>query len=174
MIAKVLIYDSSILRKHSAQVLSNDNVTELAKTLFDTLLKEGGIGLAAPQIGVLKRVFVIDTTPLNEEDETTERIKHIVINPQIISLSNEASTYSEGCLSIPGIFEEVERPEGLRVKYQDELLNPIEKEIHGIEARVFQHEYDHLEGILFVDKVSPIRRRMLESKLKRIARSANK
>lgn len=174
MIAKVLIYGSSMLRKHSSEVLSSDNVTELTKTLFDTLSKEGGIGLAAPQIGVLKRAFVIDTTPIGDEDETAEIVKHVVVNPHIISLSNETSMYSEGCLSIPGIYEDVERPEGLRVKYQDELLNPIEKEIYGIEARVFQHEYDHLDGILFIDKISQIRRNMLMSKLKKIMKLSKK
>jgi peptide deformylase len=170
MVSKVLKYGSTLLRKQSVEITKADNITPLSDNLFDTLKKAGGIGLAAPQIGVLKRVFVMDSNPIAEDDESVEKFKRLVINPQIISRSQETIFYSEGCLSIPGIYEEVERPKSITVKYLDESFTPVEREVDGIEARIFQHEYDHLEGILFVDRVSPIRKSLLSSKLKRIMR----
>ncbi len=170
MVARVLKYGSSLLRKKSVEVTDIDNINQLRDNLFDTLKMEGGIGLAAPQIGILKRAFVMDSNPITEDDESVDIFKRLVINPQIVSRSHETIFYSEGCLSIPGIYEEVERPDRINVKYSDESLNPVEREIEGIEARIFQHEFDHLEGVLFVDRVSPIRKSLLSSKLKRIMR----
>jgi peptide deformylase len=170
MVSKVLKYGSTLLRKQSVEITKADNITQLSDNLFDTLKKEGGIGLAAPQIGVLKRAFVMDSNPIAEDDESVEKFKRLVINPQIISRSQETILYSEGCLSIPGIYEEVERPKSITVNYLDESFTPVERKVNGIEARIFQHEYDHLEGILFVDRVSPIRKSLLSSKLKKIMR----
>ena len=174
MVAKVFKYGSSVLRQHSELIKKNDDIQNLIDNLFETLGKEGGIGLAAPQIGVLKRVFVMDTNPVEETDEPIQRFKRVVINPQIIKQTIETSMYSEGCLSIPGIYEDVVRPRKVLVNYLDESLNQIEREIDGMEARIFQHEFDHLDGILFVDRISPIRRSMLASKLKRIMRLSKK
>jgi peptide deformylase len=136
MVAKVLKYGSTLLRKKSAEITNTDNLTHLSDNLFDTLKKEGGIGLAAPQIGILKRVFVMDSNPIAEDDETVEKFKRLVINPQIISRSQETILYSEGCLSIPGIYEEVERPKSITVKYLDESFTPVERELVEL-RRVF-------------------------------------
>jgi len=174
MVAKVIKYGSSILRQHSTEVETTSNTSELIKNLFDTLDKEGGIGLAAPQIGVLKRAFVMDSNPMDSDEEPVEKFRRAVINPQIVAKSNEKIIYSEGCLSIPGIYEEVERPQSISVKYLDESLNPIERELVGIEARIFQHEFDHLDGVLFVDRISSIRKSLISSKLKRIMRQFTK
>lgn len=174
MIAKVLKYGSTVLRQHSKEMSKTEDIEKLTVTLFDTLRKEGGIGLAAPQIGVLKRIFIMDSSPIGEDDESVDRFKRTVINPVIISRSEATSIYSEGCLSVPGIYEEVVRSEKISVKYLDESFNPVEREIDGIEARIFQHEFDHLDGVLFIDRISPIRRTMLASKLKKIMRLSKK
>lgn len=170
MVKKIFTYGSSVLRQHSSEIVNDEDINDLKENLFETLAKEGGIGLAAPQIGILKRAFVIDTSALDVDDPKSETIKKFFLNPKILSLSKQTNIYSEGCLSIPGIYEEVERPESIKVTYLNELLNQVETEINGIEARIFQHEYDHLEGILFVDRLSKVRRSMIMSKLKRISK----
>ena len=174
MVVKVLKYGSSVLRKHSIEVEKGEDSKSLIENLFNTLSKEGGIGLAASQIGVLKRVFVMDSNPIEDTEDQVERFKRAVINPKIIAKSDETIVYNEGCLSIPGIYEEVVRPKKIIVNYLDESLNQVERELDGIEARIFQHEYDHLDGVLFVDRISPIRRSMLVGKLKKIMRSSKK
>ncbi|HRX68404.1 MAG TPA: peptide deformylase [Tenuifilaceae bacterium] len=168
MITKVLKYGSSVLRKHSTEINKGEDTKSLIENLFDTLSREGGIGLAAPQIGALKRVFVMDSNPIDDDNGSVDRFKRAVINPEIISKSDETVIYSEGCLSIPEIYEEVVRPKKISVKYLDESFKQVEREIDGIEARIFQHEFDHLDGVLFVDRISSIRRKMLAGKLKRI------
>ncbi len=172
MIADVLIYGSRILRQHSEEVVNNNKLEELINTLFETLEKKGGIGLAAPQIGELKRIFVMDTFPL--DDEKIEKFKRVVINPLILATSIETIKYSEGCLSIPDIMEEVERPKVIEVRYLDESFKTVERKLNGAEARIFQHEYDHLEGILFIDKIHPLRKVMISGKLKSLAQNTKK
>ncbi len=174
MIAKVLKYGSSVLRKHSTEINKGEDTKSLIENLFDTLSREGGIGLAAPQIGALKRVFVMDSNPIDDDNGSVDRFKRAVINPEIISKSDETVIYSEGCLSIPEIYEEVVRPKKISVKYLDESFKQVEREIDGIEARIFQHEFDHLDGVLFIDRISPIRRTMLAGKLKKIMRFSKK
>lgn len=166
MKSKILIYGSVTLRKSSEEVSSGQ--PELINSLFDTLNAEEGIGLAAPQIGVLKRVFIINTEGLLSDDSKVEKIKRAYINPEIFEVSLKTLLYKEGCLSIPNIFQEVERPKSVRVRYFDEDMKEVIRQLDGIEARVFQHEYDHLEGILFVDRISPIRRAIIANKLKGI------
>jgi peptide deformylase len=172
MVAYVLIYGSRILRQHSEEVVTNYRLEELINTLFETLEKKGGIGLAAPQIGELKRIFVMDTFPL--DDEQVEKFKRVVINPRILATSIETLKYPEGCLSIPNICEEVERPREIEVRYLDETFNPVERKLKGTEARIFQHEFDHLEGILFIDKIHKLRKIMISGKLKILAQKTKK
>jgi peptide deformylase len=174
MVSKVLKYGSSILRQRSAEASGSENLTLLINNLFDTLQQEGGIGLAAPQIGELKKVFVMDTYPVAENDKYVEAFRRVVINPEIIASGNEKVKYTEGCLSIPGISEEVERPEKIEVKYLDEEIQPVVRKIDGLEARIFQHEFDHLEGVLFVDRLHPLRKAMISGKLKRLAQETKK
>ncbi len=172
MLIKIEKYGSNVLRKHSTLVKGDEDIQGLSTNLFDTLAKEGGIGLAAPQIGLLKRAFIMDSNPAANEEDSFERFKYLIINPTILFVSKNDNWFKEGCLSIPDIFEDIARPDKIVVKYYNEIFEPIEREISGIEARIFQHEYDHLEGTLFVDRLSPLKRRMLDSKLKRIARAA--
>ena len=168
MIVPVILYGSPVLRKHSADVIGEDNIKKINEVLFDTIKANEGIGLAAPQTGILKRVFVIDTNPVVEQDVSIEKFEGIFINPEIIDSESDNIAYREGCLSIPGIYEEVYRPEKILVRYQDKSLNTHEEELDCIKARIFQHEYDHLRGILFTDKISVIKRKLLTGKLNRI------
>ncbi|MBN2667360.1 MAG: peptide deformylase [Bacteroidales bacterium] len=168
MVVPIILYGSPVLRKYSAEVTEEDDIQKYADDLFNTIRKAEGIGLAAPQINLLKRVFVIDTTPLEDDDLTTEKFSGIFINPEIIYKNSKDIIYREGCLSIPGIFEEVYRPDKIVVRYQDLQLKFHEEELEGITARIFQHEYDHLEGILFIDKINILRKKILSGKLNRI------
>jgi peptide deformylase len=172
MIADVLIYGSRLLRLPSEEVVNNNKLEELVSTLFETLGKKGGIGLAATQIGELKRIFVMDTFPL--DDEKLEKFKRVVINPVILATSIETVKYSEGCLSIPDIWEQVERPKDIEVGYLDESFKTVERKLTGTEARIFQHEFDHLAGILFIDKIHPLRKVMIAGKLKSLANKTKK
>lgn len=171
MEAPIILYGSSVLRKHSIEVTEEDNIMEIKAMLFDTLKKAAGIGLASPQINILKRVLVIDTSPIVEDDLTIERFEGVYINPKIIDISTELEIYKEGCLSFPGIYEEVNRPDKLLIRYHNTAFNTIEEELDGIRARIFQHEYDHLEGILFIDKISLLRRKLLTGKLNKIKKT---
>ncbi|HUX58214.1 MAG TPA: peptide deformylase [Bacteroidales bacterium] len=168
MVTPIILYGSSVLRKHSIDITEEDKILEITEMLFDTLKKAKGIGLAGPQINFLKRAFVIDTSPLVEDDITIERFEGVFINPVIIDRSAEPEIYKEGCLSLPGIYEEVARPEKVLVRYQDISFNIIEEELDGIKARIFQHEFDHLEGILFIDKISNLKRKLIYRKLNNI------
>lgn len=171
MIVPIIKYGSPLLRKHSIDITGDDNPIQLSQNLFDTLKKAEGIGLAAPQTGILKRAFIIDTSPLSEDDNNIEKIEKAFFNPEITWRSNDEIYYSEGCLSIPDIFEDILRPQKIRVKYFDVNLNIIEDEFDGLIARIFQHEYDHLDGILFIDKLNPLKRKLLNGKLNKIKKT---
>ncbi len=164
----IILYGSAVLRKHSADVHEEDDVKTLGENLSMTLKKAGGVGLAAPQINILKRAFAIDTTPMSEQDENVPAFEGIFINPVILGSTGRNVIFREGCLSIPDIFEEVARPESVVVRYQDTFLGIHEQEFSGIIARIFQHEYDHLEGILFIDKINLLRRKLISRKLNKI------
>jgi len=168
MTVPILLYGSSVLRKKSTDITDEDNVLEITLMLFDSLKNAKGIGLAAPQINLLKKAFVIDTSPLVTDDITLEKFEGIFINPQIIDRAHDHEIYKEGCLSLPGVYEDVSRPEKILIRYQDINFNTIEEELDGIKARVFQHEFDHLQGILFIDKISLLRRKLLTGKLNKI------
>ncbi len=168
MVAPVILYGSPVLRKYSADITEEDHITDIAETLFSTLKNARGIGLACPQINLLKRAFVIDTSPLSADNIAIEKYEKVFINPEILEKNGENVIFSEGCLSIPGIYEEVSRPLNVRVRYKDISLNVVEEEMTGIIARIFQHEYDHLQGILFIDKINPVKRKILYPKLNRI------
>lgn len=164
----IILYGSSSLRKHCKEVNDTDDVHQISRILLETLKKAKGIGLAASQINLIKRAFVIDTSPLNEDDLTIEKFEGIFINPEIIDSDSENIIFREGCLSFPGIFEEVTRPEKILVRFQDVLFTTHEEELDGIKARIFQHELDHLNGILFIDKINLINKKLLTGKLNRI------
>ncbi len=171
MIYPVYIYGSSVLRK-VAQDITPDypNLKQLLSDMFDTMYQSDGVGLAAPQIGLSIRVFVVDGAPFAEDDPNLKDFKKAFINAHIVERFDEKVRYSEGCLSIPTIHEEVERESKVRIRYVDENFQPHEDVFDGTAARIVQHEYDHLDGIMFVDRLSPIRRQLLKSKLMAISK----
>jgi len=166
MIVPVLQYGSNILRKHALDISKEENIPQLSEVLADTLKNSGGVGLAAPQTGILLKSFIIDTSPI--EKESIKFREQLFINPEITWQSSTYNVFNEACLSIPGIQEEVKRPEKIYVKYFNKEFNLIEEELCGIHARIFQHEFDHLQGILFIDRLKPLKRKLLTGKLNAI------
>ena len=165
---QIIIYGSPFLRKKSVEITENDNAALIAENLLNTLKNEGGLGLAGPQTGILKRIFIMDTSLLAKEDSSIKKIEKAIVNPEIVNLSEKKEYYNEGCLSIPGIYEDVLRSETIDVRYYDANFNLFEERLNGIEARIFQHEFDHLEGVLFIDRLSSLRRKLLAGKLNKI------
>lgn len=161
------IFGQPVLRKvaEDIDVDNYPNLKELIDNMFDTLQHAEGVGLAAPQVGLPIRMFIIDLDVISEDEPKYKGYKHTFINPEIIEEGNETDTMSEGCLSIPGINESVKRPTAVLVNYLDENGEEQERWLEGFEARVFQHEYDHLEGKMFVDRLSPFRKQIIKSKL---------
>lgn len=163
----------AVLRQVSAPVETIDDATRtLVADMIDTMYAANGIGLAAVQVGVLKRILVIDLQA--EEDEEGKPVKdpHAYINPEILSVSEEQSTYNEGCLSIPEQYAEVTRPARCRVRWQDERGDTHEEELDGLLATCMQHEIDHLNGVLFIDHISRLKRQMLLKKLDKARKAA--
>jgi peptide deformylase len=166
MILPVTVYGDPILRKVTPDI-DNDyqGLDELVSNMFETMYNADGVGLAAPQIGRSVRLFIVDATPIGEEDETLKDFKKIFINPHITEKSGDEEDMEEGCLSIPGIREEVKRKNKIRIKYFDQGWVEHDEVYEGFVARILQHEYDHLDGILFVDYCSPLKKRLLKAKL---------
>lgn len=169
MIYPIIAYGDPILRKKASDIdPAKTDVKALSTDLFDSMHKASGVGLAAPQIGKSCRIFVIDAAPM--EDEKYKNFKSAFINPRILKEDGELWNYEEGCLSIPGIREEVARSEKVKIRYFDENWEEHVQEFEGIVARIIQHEYDHIEGILFTDKLSGFKKRLLKGKLADISR----
>jgi len=152
-----------ILRKKSKKIeVFDDGLKEIASNMLQTMYANDGVGLAAPQVGFSIRLFVMDAGDG----------PRIVVNPEILEMSEEKLEGEEGCLSIPDVFEYVERSKSVKVRYLDILGNMHEETLEGYPARVFQHEYDHLEGILFIDRLNPVKRALLRGKLLEIIKKS--
>jgi len=160
------IFGQPVLRKTTEEIETNyPNLQELIQNMYETMQNADGVGLAAPQVGLSIRLFVIDLDTLKEDFPEYEGFLHAFINPVILEKSEETEMIEEGCLSVPGIHESVRRPKSIHVKYIDENLQHHDEWIDGFAARVFQHEYDHLEGKLFVDHLSSLRKQLIKKKL---------
>ncbi len=168
MTLPIYIYGSPVLRKVSHDIKKNyPNLNQFIADLWETLKESDGIGLAAPQVGQNVRVVVIDLNEISEKFPEYKDFKKVYINGHIIeSDESETETSEEGCLSLPGIHENVTRPKRVRISYCDENFTKHDEWIDGYLARVVQHEFDHLEGIVFSDKISPLRKQLIRSKLK--------
>jgi len=171
MVRTVYVYGSPVLRK-VAQNITPDypELEDLIPDMFETMKQSDGIGLAAPQIGLSIRLFVVDGTPLADDDPSLKDFRKAFINAQMVERFGEKVIYNEGCLSIPGIHEDVERESKVRIRYYDEKFMEHEEVFDGMAARIILHEYDHTDGILFTDRVSPIQKQLLRSKLNAIAK----
>ena len=172
MILPIVAYGSSILRNPCLDVDSSyKNLNVLIENMFETMYAASGVGLAAPQINRSIRLFIVDTTPF-KDDETPEHVvcKKVFINPKILSVSGDSWSFNEGCLSIPGLRDNVKRQETIKIKYFDEQFKEHIEEYSGFAARVIQHEYDHINGILFTDKINPLKKQMIKRKLTDISK----
>ena len=166
MILPITLYGNSVLRKETREIDKDyPNLPSLLENMYETMHNADGVGLAAPQVGLDIRLFVIDLNILADEDPQFKGFKKAFINPRIVERSEELVAGEEGCLSLPGINESVKRPKKIRIQYLNENFEECDEEYEGFKARAIQHEYDHLEGIVFIDLISPIRRQMNRSKL---------
>lgn len=169
MIYPIHLYGHPVLRKETKEITKDyPKLNELTDDMFATIEKASGVGLAAPQIGLDIRLFVIDLDPFSEEFPEYKDVRKVFINPEIIEESDETTVLEEGCLSLPDINEKVERPSKITIKYLDENFEEHTDTHTDWMARVIQHEYDHIEAHLFIDHISPIRRRMIKGKLNAI------
>lgn len=169
MIYPIVMYGDAVLRKRASDIEKGTDLKDLIADMFETMHAAHGIGLAAPQIGKSIRLFVVDGTTL-EDEPTLKDFKKIFVNPKILGETGTEWEFEEGCLSIPNIREEVTRKERLRINYYDENWNEFEEEFTGMKARIIQHEYDHIEGKLFIDYLTPLKKRMLKGKLADISK----
>ncbi|MDA0912451.1 MAG: peptide deformylase [Bacteroidetes bacterium] len=172
MILPIVAYGDAVLKKEADDVGQEfQGLDELVNNMWETMYQADGVGLAAPQVGLSLRIFVCDGTPFAEGekgDASCLDFKRVMINPVIFDESEERSQMEEGCLSIPGIREAVERPETISVEYYNEKWELKEERLSGLAARIVQHENDHLDGVLITDHVNPMRRRLLHGKLRDI------
>jgi len=170
MILPVHIIGSPVLRKVAIDITKDHpNLDEFIENMFETMYSSDGIGLAAPQVGEAIRLFVIDTTPISEEDPDFPSFKKVFINAKIIERNGDEIKSNEGCLSIPDVREDVYRDDIITIEYYDENFEFHTETLEGMSAIVLQHEYDHLDGILFTDKVSPLRKKLLKKRLVNIS-----
>lgn len=169
MIYPIVMYGDPVLRQKAKDVEKGTDLKQLIEDMYDTMHAANGIGLAAPQIGKGIRLFIVDGTQLEDEEQMHD-FKKAFINPVILQEDGEPWEFEEGCLSIPNIREKVSRKAGLKIKYYDENWNLIEEKYDGMKARIIQHEYDHIEGKLFVDYLTPLKKKLLKGKLTDISK----
>ena len=177
MILPILGYGNPILKKVATEISPQyPNLDELIGNMWDTMYAAKGVGLAAPQIGLSVRLFVIDATPFLDDENmddfelnSIKNFKKVFINPKIIEENGNLWEFNEGCLSIPEIREDVSRRSKIVIEYFDENFQSNKLELSGLAARVVQHEYDHIEGILFIDHISSLKKRLIKSKLNNIS-----
>ncbi|AVM50279.1 peptide deformylase [Capnocytophaga sp. oral taxon 878] len=173
MVLPIIAYGNPVLREVAKDITPDyPQLKALIANMYDTMNYANGVGLAAPQIGLPIRLFVVDTAPFADDDDLTEdernflkNFKKTFINAKITEETGKNWNFNEGCLSIPGIREDVSRPEQITITFLDEDFNPQTLTLNGLAARVVQHEYDHIEGILFTDKLSTFKKQIIKNKL---------
>lgn len=169
MILPIFAYGQPVLKKVAKEITPDyPNLEQLLENMWETMYNADGVGLAGPQVGLSIRLFLVDSTQMEKEDDDFKGIKQAFINAQIIEETGDDLSYEEGCLSIPDIRGDVERPEQVTIRYQDENFNEFTKTFEGLNARVIQHEYDHIDGILFTEHLKPIKKRLIKRKLGKI------
>lgn len=179
MILPIVAYGCQVLRTKATAVDQNDpELNSLISNMWETMYEANGVGLAAPQVGVSKRLFVIDAAPFAQDEELSpeeakvlEGFKKVFINPIMVEEKGSEWEFTEGCLSIPNIREDISRKAQITIQFLDENFNQQTLSLDGLPARVVQHEYDHIEGVLFTDKLSPLKKRLLKRKLSDITKA---
>ena len=180
MILPILAYGSPVLKKTAKEITSDyPNLNQLIDNMWETMYASNGVGLAAPQVGISIRMFIIDASPFVDEElmnekevKTLSNFKKIFINPKIISEDGNLWDFNEGCLSIPEVREDVLRKEEILITFFNENFECEKLKLNGLAARVVQHEYDHIEGILFTDHLSPLKKRLIKNKLISISKGS--
>lgn len=175
MILPIVAYGDDVLKKKAEKITPDyPELKQLIADMFETMYNSKGVGLAAPQIGKSIRLFIVDASPFADDEEEDlshlQNFKKVFINAEMIEEEGKEWAFNEGCLSIPGIREDVYRHPNILLRYQDENFNTFEERFDGIAARIIQHEYDHIEGILFVEHLNPLKRRLLKNKLNNISK----
>lgn len=167
----IVAYGDPVLKRKCEEIDEDyPNLDKLIADMFETMYAASGVGLAAPQIGLSIRLFVVDASPYDEDEPTLKDFKKVFINPIMIEESGEKWSFTEGCLSIPDVREDILRHERVRINYLDENWEEREEEYDGLAARVIQHEYDHIDGKLFTDKLSPLKKAMIKGRLDAISK----
>ena len=170
MILPIVAYGHPTLRKVAEEIEADyPGLDELISDMFETMYASSGVGLAAPQVNRSIRLFIVDATPFAEDSPETENFKKVFINPYILEETGEEWSFNEGCLSVPTVREDIMRKPKIVLEYQDRDFNIIEETFEGVMARIIQHEYDHIEGTIFVERVSPLRKILLKRKLNDIS-----
>lgn len=171
MVLPIVAYGDPVLRKVGIEISKDySGLDKLLDDMFETMEKSKGVGLAAPQINKAIRLFVIDSTRMYDEDEKNDGLREVFINAKMIDELGKEWAYEEGCLSIPNIREDVYRNEKIKIEYLDRNFKKQTKEFTGLTARVIQHEYDHIEGKLFIDHLKPLKRSLLKGRLDKISK----
>lgn len=171
MIYPITVFGDPVLRKVTTDIdQSYEGLEKLAEDMLETMHNAEGVGLAAPQIGLTVRIFVVDLSPLSDDEPELADFVKAFINPQIIEKTGDKVLMDEGCLSLPGLREDVLRYNTIRIKYFDTNWQAHDEIYTGFTARVLQHEYDHLDGVMFVDYCSPLKKRLLKGKLMDISK----
>lgn len=167
MILPIYAFGQPVLKKRGIDIGPDfPDLSTLIENMWETMYNAHGVGLAAPQVGQSIRLFVVDTLQLKKEGDTNAKgIKQVFINAELLEEAGELWPYEEGCLSIPDIRGDVERMPQIRLRYLDEQFQPSEEVFTGVEARVIQHEYDHIEGRLFIERLKPLKRRLIQRRL---------
>ena len=178
MILPIVAYGSNVLKTKAVNITPDfQDLETLIDNMWETMYNANGVGIAAPQIGKSIRLFVVDASPFSKDDEisddeisTLKNFKKVFINPELIEETGGEWDFTEGCLSIPNIREDISRREMITIRYYDEFFEEIELTLKGLAARIVQHEYDHIEGVLFIDKLSSLKKKLLKGKLNDISK----
>lgn len=178
MILPIIAYGDPVLKKKGKEITKDyPNFDTLLENMFETMYNASGVGLAAPQIGLPIRLFLVDTTPFAEDDvltkeeqDTLNGFKRVFINAKIVEEEGDDWAFNEGCLSIPDVREDVFRKPNITIEYLDENFKSHKESFDGLIARVVQHEYDHIEGVLFTDKLSSLKKRLIKGRLTSISK----
>jgi peptide deformylase len=178
MILPIVAYGDPVLKRRAVPISEDyEDLEQLIESMWETMYHAHGVGLAAPQIGKSIRLFVIDGSPFADDEDATpsdqlvlKSFKKVFINAEMIAEEGDDFSFTEGCLSIPDIREDVTRPSVIRLRYLDENFKERVEEFSGLAARIIQHEYDHIEGVLFTDKLSPLKKRLIKGRLDKISK----
>lgn len=178
MIYPIVAYGDPVLRKVAIDITPDyPDLDKILENMWETMYGASGVGLAAPQVGMPIRIFLVDTSPFSDDEDFTEEeqkqlgsFKKAFINAHIVEEKGEEWAFNEGCLSIPNVREDVFRPEEVTIRYSDQNFKEVTETYTGLMARVIQHEYDHIEGVLFTDKISSLKKRLIKGKLTNISK----